>query len=171
MKSKILQVALQIAKIEEEFSEEEILKAVQLLQTLGSSSQILKHLSDKNIEVKSQSNSNSQKKQTKSVNSTSLDEVKKNEPKKYKILVDFESLLKQGEVLSKSSEIRELGKSLSKDFSARNSRSHLIQKLIQLLVNYSVDEIKKIIQALQKSDTEQNDYQQLANFIIKGRSD
>lgn len=179
MKSRILQVALRIALIKEEFSEKEILEAVKLLKEQGISSNLLTYLANQSKEASQASKSLNRKKrkpEEKKINaeeqrSQALVELEKEEPEKYQVLSELDSLLRQGRVLRDSSEIRKLGEHLSKDFSARNSRPEMISKLMHLLSNLSIEEIKEILQsALSSSNIEGNEYQQLANYIITGQT-
>jgi hypothetical protein len=171
MKSRILQVALRIALIKEEFSEKEIIEAVKLLKQQGISSNLLTYLANQNKEAsKASKNFTRKKTNTEEQSSQVLMELEKEEPEKYQVLSEFESLLRQGRVMRDSSEIRKLGEQLSKDFSAKSSRTELINKLISLLSAHPIEEIKEIVQSsLSSSNIEGNEYEQLASFIITGK--
>ncbi len=179
MKSRILQAALRIALLKEEFSEKEILEAVKLLKEQGISSNLLTYLANQSKEASKASKIFNRKKTNPEEKKTNADEqrskalieLEKEEPEKYQVLSELDSLLRQGRVLRDSSEIRKLGEHLSKNFSAKNSRTDLISKLIHLLSNRSIEEIKDILQsALSSSNSEGNEYQQLANYIITGQT-
>jgi hypothetical protein len=179
MKSRTLKAALQIAIIKEEFSEKEILEAVKLLKEQGISSNLLTYLANQNKEAskaskifnRKKTNSEDNKINPEEQRSQALIEIEKEEPDKYKLLLGLDSLLRQDIVLREVSQIRKLCEQLSKDFSARNSRPELINKLIDLLLNRPIEEIKEILQsALSSSNIEGNEYQQLANYIITGQT-
>jgi len=169
--SRILHIAQQIALIKEEFSEREIFEAVKLLKELGFSSDILTYLSDsKTSKIASQA-SQQKKKSLEEQNSQKLIELEKNDPEKYQFLMNFDSFLRNADVLSDLNKIRRLGEHLNKEFSAKASRSYMVNQVIKLLTNYPLEEIKEIVQnTLHFDNSEDNAYQNLANFIITGHT-
>lgn len=173
MNSRILQVALRIALIQEEFSEEEILEGVNLLKEKGGASELLAYLSGNKAKKRvSQLSSRTSRKKVshQSENSPIPTNLKTENPEKYVLLTDFENSIKKGEILSDSIEIRRLGESLNKGFYAKNSRIDLINQLLKLLVPLSVEEIKNFIAKINQVPHNVDEYQQLANFIIEGNS-
>ncbi|TAE59078.1 MAG: hypothetical protein EAZ76_11750 [Nostocales cyanobacterium] len=168
MKSKILQIALRIALIQEEFSETEISEAVNLLQEAGVTSNLFTYLSSNNS--KFQRKSFSSKAKSESPKTQIPIDLKNNEPEKYQLLVEFESSLKNKELLTESVEIRRLCESLDKNFfSSKKSRLDLIHQLIQLLISRTVEEIAKIINEVKEKEKE-DPYYRLSKFLIDGDS-
>lgn len=171
MKERIMQIALRIALIKTEFSEREILEAVKLLKEQGINSHLFTYLSSQKTVVSSSRVSNRKKIPTEEQSSQLLIELEKKAPEKSKLLADFESLLKNGDVLPDSIEIRRLGEHLSKNFTAKKSRTDLINKLIKLLAEIPIDEMRKIIKdTVSSSKFNEDEYQELANFLITGQS-
>src|SRR3989442_12298088 len=92
---------------------------------------------------------------------------------KYRVLSEFDSLLREGCVLPTVNDIRRLGESLTKDFTARSSRRDSISKLMDVLAAKSLHEITIVVDAVlsnDKLDATKSDYERLADFIITGTS-
>lgn len=170
MKSKILQIALQIALIQEEFSETEISEAINLLEKEGVTSNLFKYLSS-NRDTKSRRNAFSSKTTSELSKVQRLRDLEKNEPEKYQLIIQFQSSLKNKELLPEPLAIRILCETLEKNFSAKKSRLDLINQLIELLISRTIEEIEKIINEVKAKEKNQEDpYYKLSKFLIEGDS-
>ncbi len=171
MNSKVVQIALRICLIKEEFSENEILEAIKLLEDHGSASILLDYLAGRKAASKTR-RSKHKSKSTIEQRSRVIISLQDEEPEKFELLSEFDSMIRQGKILSELDDIKRLGEQLSKDFAPKNSRRDAIDKLIDLLAKRQVDEIRTIIRTVSSSDSKNkdNDYQELARFIITGRS-
>jgi hypothetical protein len=174
MKDKVSLIALRIAALTEEFSEEEILKAVKLLEEQGSSSSLLIYLTCE--KETSSTKSKATRKNRKSITdqrSKAVLELEHKDPEKFQVLSEFDSLLRRSLVLPEVDEIKRLGERLDKNFSARSSRRESISKLMALLASKDINEIRDIVTkalANANADERDSDYQKLAQFIITGRT-
>lgn len=173
MDSRILQIALRIALLREEFSEQEIAEAIKLLQKHSSSSELLAYLSTRQDKAIS-SSLKKQDRKTKSTNekrSRAIIELEQKDPEKHEILSEFDNLVRQENLLPRMDDLKRFGEHLEKSFVAPKSRHEAISKIMSLLSKLSVDDIKTIVSRVNKNEaTEQESaYQDLANFLIEGK--
>jgi len=164
-----MQIALRIALIKEEFSEKEILEAVKFLEEQETSSALLAYLAGRETMKGTPRVSRRAKKAIHEQRSRAVIALEKTEPEKYRVLSEFDSLLRRKEILPNLGDIRQLGERLSKDFSARNSRRDLISKLMKLLSERPIEEVREVVEnTISSSHPRDSGYQQLADFIITG---
>lgn len=175
MSSKVMQIALRIGLIKEEFSESEIAAAVRLLEEQGTASAVLAHLAGRkaaNHPTKKKRLRNSRT-PLKDQKSRAILELQETDPEKYQLLSEFDSLLREGKILPELEDIKRLGEQISKDFAPRNSRRDVVNQLTSLMARRPVDEIRGFIsKSLTSShfDDKSNEYHELARFIIGGKS-
>jgi hypothetical protein len=171
MSKKILQAALEIALIRERFAEEEILGAVQLLEEHGNSSVLLAYLAGRSRATTLTESPSRRRKTVDKQRSQAVIDLEKTDPAKYKILDEFDALLRQGKVLPAIADIRRMGERLSKDFASRNSRREMISTLMGVLADCPLNEIEMAVkEAVSVSGLKESEYQELADFIIRGKS-
>lgn len=168
MNKRVLQIALRISLLEEEFSQQEIADAVKLLEKCNSSEVLLKYLakgrrenapSHKETRRKNQSDEQELLKVLKSLEHKS--------PKKYKILLTFLNLDRRKKILPTLKDIEDLGKSLDESFTSSNSRQEGIKKLIAVMIERPVEEVEVITNKITSGISLDGSYQDLAEFIIK----
>lgn len=171
MTDRIAVIALKVALIKEKFSETDILEAVKLMEEQGTSSALLAYLANRNAKTTTSKVTHRKKQPVEEQRSEVLIELENKEPEKYAVLIEFDSLLRQCKILPKLSEIKKLGKQLSKDFSAKNSRADTINKLVSMLVNHPIEKIKEIIQNASSppANVQVDEYVQHSNFLITGK--
>lgn len=175
MSNRTLQIALRIALINEEFPESEILEAVKLLEDLGSTSLLLSHLAGRKREVKAIKRVRHRNKPLDEQRSKVVSGLKYREPEKYEVLAEFDSLLRKANVLPEVNDVKRLGEKLSKGFASPppKSRRESISRLLTLLADRPLEEIREIIRTsliTARVAKDDNDYQQLAQFIITGKT-
>jgi len=171
MKKRIVQVALEIALLCEKYNEQEILEAVKLIEEVADSSTLLEHLSTKNMKRSRTKTGGTTrpKKPLHEQRSRAVMELENTDPRKYEVLSEFDYLVRKGNVLPDLDDVRRLGERLSKDFSPRRSRRDAISKLMSLLADRPINKINEIIQeSLSDTDINDDDFQRLAEFIMKG---
>src|SRR5947209_14113796 len=172
MKNRIALVALRIAALREEVSEDEILEAVRLLEEQGSTSALLSYLAGR----KQLGTKRAQRRKHKPIEdqrSKAVLELEHKDPEKFLVLSEFDSLLRRSSVLPEVDDIKRLGERLSKNFAPKNSRRESISRLMALLADRPLNEIREVVQATLSNarvDKEDNDYQRLAQFIITGKA-
>lgn len=172
MNSRLSLLTRRIAAIEKDFSKREIESAVKLLQQRESESPLLPYLSSSK-KVKRRANSRRTKKPIQDQRSRSVMRLQREDREKYRVLCEFDSLLREGRVLPRVSDIRRLGESLTKNFTARSSRRDSISKLMDILATMPLHEITSIVDLVLSNDRAENgksDYERLADFIITGKS-
>ena len=175
MNNRVPQIALRIALIKEEFSESDILEAVKLLEEHGSSSAVLAYLAGRDIPASAPNGKESKRK------SKPIDEqrskvvigLEQKDPEKYQALSEFDALIRKGSVLPELDDIKRLGQRISKGFAPKRSRREAIGALMALIAEQPLDEIRKIVSSTLSSaylDDKSNEYQELAQFIIRGKT-
>lgn len=173
MNSRILQIALRIALLKEEFAESDISEAVKLLQEQGSTSTLLAYFAARTEDTKRLKDSGRRSKSIEEQRSRSVIQLEQKDPEKFRVLSEFDSLLRKGNALPEIEDIGKVGKKLSKSFTSRSSRRDAVSKLMALLADRPIDEIKEVVENVLSSarvDESDGDYQKLAKFIITGKS-
>jgi len=172
MNSRIKQAVLRILLLEEEYTEEEIREAIKLIQNDRQESLLIKYWADLNHGISKKKN---QQKSTKPFDqqvSKAVLQIKEKEPDKYKVLLELDGLLRKGLVLQSINDIKAFVSKISKDFPKIKSRKDSIPKLITLLANKPLTDIKTLLEEILKqtdSSTDDSDYQRLAQYLINGR--
>ncbi len=173
MNSRLSSLAQRITAIEKEFSKHEIESAVKLLEKEGSASPLFTYLSDGMKISKRRPKPRRRKKPIQDQRSKAVMRLEHQEPDKYRVLSEFDSLLRKGSLLPRVNDIRRLGESLTKNFTSRSSRRDSISKLMDVLAARSLHEITTVVDGVMsndEADTGESDYQRLADFIITGKS-
>lgn len=172
MNGRIMQIALRIALIKEEFAERDILAAIKLLEEKGTSSALLEYLAGRKI----LSVPKEKGRKTRSVaeqRSRAILDLEHKDPEKFRLLSEFDLLVRKGTILSELDDIKRLGERLSKNYAPRSSRREAIAKLMTLLANRPIDDVKEIVRTALSSaslDDKSNEYQELAQFLITGKT-
>lgn len=171
MNGRLSSLARRITAIRKEYSKREIETVLRMLNEQGRSSLLFDQLG---IGVKPHAHAARSRRRKKPIHeqrSRAVIALEQQDPEKYEVLSNFDSLLRKGDVLPKVNDIKCLGESLTKDFKSRNSRRDAISKLMDALAGRSLEDIRRIVgETLSNSDSEDGDYQRLADFIITGRS-
>jgi hypothetical protein len=174
MTSRVKQLALKILLIKEEFSEKEIRDAVALLRNYGTESDLIEYLAHGHSEGRTPGQEKPTSKPLGEIQSKIVMELADKDEEKFKILSEFDSLLRKEKILPRVEDIRRLGNSISKDFPKIKSRKDGVVKLVKLLAEKPPEQVREVLQSClaelsQSQDT--SEYQQLAQFIISGPSD
>lgn len=173
MNSRILQIALKIALLIEEYSESDIVEAVKLLEEKGVSSFLFEYLGGRKALSKTSKKSSRKTKRIDEQRSKAVIRLEQKAPDKYRILSELDSLLRKGSVLPNLEDVIRLGERLSKDFAPKKSRKEAISKLMVLLAERPFDEIRQIFDSIVSSPAsseKRSEYQELAQFIITGKN-
>ena len=173
MKSRVSSLAQRIRSIEEEFSENEIRMALMLLEQERSSSPLFADLANGKRSSRHRLTPPRRNKKNQDQKSKAVISLEHKDPGKYRVLSEFDSLLRKGSVLPKVNDIRRLGESLTKDFISKRSRRESISRLMTVLADRSLDEITAVVSAILSNgelDNGESDYQRLAHFIITGKA-
>lgn len=174
MKDRALLLALRIAAISQEFSESEIQRAIGLLeqQGFGSWSSLLTYVAENSKQSSKRAKTARKVKPIGEQRSKAVIELERKDPEKFQVLSEFDSLLRKGSVLPAQDDVRKLGERLSKEYASRSSRRESISKLMALLADRPLDEIRELLRVSLLSsgvDEADGDYQRLAQFIITGK--
>jgi hypothetical protein len=155
-------------QIMEEFSEKDIKEAVAELRSYGKESALLEFLAKQQQERAPSGDVDRPKKALSQQHSKLLTEIAGVDQEKFKILSEFDDLLKREKILLRVEDIRELGNRISKNFPKVKSRKEAIPKLLRILSEKPVEELRQILQGAlsQKNVASQtSEYQELANYI------
>jgi hypothetical protein len=174
VKDRVSLLASRIAEIEEGFSETEIREAVKLLEHRRSSSAaqlFLKH--DENMGPSRKPRRKRKNKPIEDQRSKAVVDLEHRDPEKYVVLSEFDALLRKGSVLPEVVQLKRLGKSISKAFSTKSSRREAISRLMKVLAEKPLPEIREVISdvlATHQDNDSDSDYYKLAQFIITGKT-
>ncbi|WP_022693037.1 hypothetical protein [Ponticaulis koreensis] len=170
-KSRIL--ALQIAAMLEENSTSDIYEAVEILEECGHQSALLKFLSKssgrrKLTEKSITSSTRRQDKPIEQITSQAVLLLEKSEPEKHKILLNFDKLVRNGDVLATNDALKRFGEKISKEFNPRSSKKDNISAVMKLLAPMKQEEIelhvKRALEDAQKRDGDE--FLNLASFLM-----
>ncbi|WP_299847120.1 hypothetical protein [uncultured Paracoccus sp.] len=174
MKKNANALALHIAQILEEHSAKEINEAVSILRGCGTTSELLTYLATAAMPAPSAdrrkgSEASSRSKPLDQVTSKAVRDLEKVDPNKYLILLEFDTLLRQGRVLETNDAVRRFGERVSKDFKSRTSRKDNIGNLMSALARLEEDELNQVLnQAIESASERKSDgYQRLAQFLMR----
>ena len=173
MKNRVSQLALRIAEIEDEFSNGEIREAVKVLERRGSTSSVKTLLLRDVVHHPPKPRRKGKTKSIGNQRSKAVLDLEHKDPEKYAVLSEFDALLRKGSVLPQVVELKMLGKSLSKTFSSKSSRREAISKLMTVLAEKPLPEIREVVRSILSShhgEDGDSDYYKLAQFIITGKT-
>jgi len=169
MNPRIRQAALRIRLLMEEFSPQELSEALLLLG--GQPEEDLLHFLDR---IKSATRQSSLK--TRGGKSTrpshALEAIRETQPEKYQLLREFETQLLEGKRLRTLHDVRSLGQMLDKEFDPGKSRHEGIGRLLRLLAELGLDDLREVIRRAPVSNVEESDaFLRLSRHIISGATD
>jgi hypothetical protein len=170
MNTRLSSLTRRITAIKRDFSKSEIQSAVKLLEKQDSASPLLPYLSNAR-KAKRHVKPRSTRKPIQDQRSRAVIRLEHKDREKYRLLSELDSLLRAGTVLPRVNDIKRLGESLTKDFTARSSRRESISKLMEILSTRSLHEIGRVVEVVlrnDKLDTRKSDYERLSDFIITG---
>lgn len=174
MKKRTVSLALQIAQIIEDNSSNELREAVELLQKYGCGSDFLAYLYAKSYSEYHTDRTSRQSSKTKAlheITSRAVLNLKDKDPEKFRVLSEFDSMIRRGQILPNHEDLRRFGERLSKDFEPKNSRKDTISSLMNFLSNQPTHDIEELIKFAASFGVSgsTDEYQRLARFIIKGK--
>lgn len=171
MNKSTFSLALRIALLMEEFSERELREAASLIEARGGGSFLLDYISGGSTEKKSRVSKKASGHRKDVIQSKVLSELKLQEPEKFRLLFEFEAMLRRGAALATFEDVKRFGEQLSKEFVPRKSRKESISPLIALIADRPLNEIRKIIDQGASFDGSANadEYQRLGKFLVKGK--
>jgi len=172
MNSSPLALALRIALLLEEHSDREIQAAVRLLREQGTRSALLDLLGGEReptaAKAKKPSNRPGPIEETASLAVLQLREVDQD---KYRLLSEFDKMVRRGQVLAAHEDLKRFGERISKSFEPRKSRKDTIGHLMATVAERPLAEIEGLVEFAASfgvaGDTDE--YQRLAQFLIRGR--
>lgn len=176
MKKKSRLLALKLAAILEEYSGVEVREAIEILKGCGHNGDLLNYLGAPLSNVSRKSNrAQSSVSRTISGESENLPRyllnLKDSEPEKFNILSEFDQILRAGDLFTSNSDLSSFGETLSKSFRRRKTRRESIAAIMNILSKKNLDEIRSLVELAVSSKNSKNgsSYQNLANFLIKGK--
>lgn len=103
--------------------------------------------------------------------SRAVHKLRDEDPDKYRVLSEFDLMLRNGRLLSTHENLRRFGERISKDFTPRKSRKDTIGALIAVMADRPLSEIAQLVEFAASFGVEgdADDYQRLAQFLIKGK--
>jgi len=158
MNARILKLAQVIAKLQSEYTDEEMDEAFRLLQR-ASGSQIRNLLETRRLPVHAKRVPLVQE----------LASLREREPDTYALIESFRRKLEAGELLPSLAELRSFGVSLDKEFKPSKSRSETIPRVVRLLLQIPEADLRRIIEAVPTTQSEGSEaFLRLADGIIRG---
>lgn len=173
MRNKPVALALRIALLLEEYSERELQSAVKLLRERGSTSVLLDLLSEKHERKPPQSKSQTYpSRSVEEATSLAVRQLREVDAEKYRLLAEFDKMVRRGQVLATLEDIKRFGEHISKDFQPRKSRKDSIGHLMAIMAERPLRDIEQLVEFAASfgvaGDTDE--YQRLAQYLIKGQS-
>lgn len=167
-----LGLALRIAQIIEENSDRDIQAAVELLESRGIRAPLLDFLAHRASRAANKylrKGSGSLSRGASSV--TPLRALQESDPDKFRILKEFDRMLRRGQALTTLEDLKRFGERISKDFKPRKSRKDSIPALIALLAERPTPDLEALIRFAMSFGVraDADEYQRLSRFLIKGR--
>lgn len=170
-------LALKIAQIMEDHTSDEIEAAIRLLGKYGRGTALFDFLSDGRGVSKPQPRGPRPSKQriSKPIEETSsraILKLEKSDPKKFSVLSGFDRLVRSENALQTNLALRQFGAKISKNFKPGKSRKELISAVMTVLSERPLEDIEQLIaQTVVPAKREDgSEYQRLADFLIKGRT-
>jgi len=172
MSSTPLALALRIALLLEEHSERELQSAVKLLRERGSKSALLNLLSAERESTPPKSKgTTAPSRPIEETTSLAVLQLREVDQDKYRLLSEFDKMVRRGQVLATLEDLKRFGERISKDFQPRKSRKDTIGHLVATMAEKPLTEIERLVEFAASfgvaGDTDE--YQRLAQFLIKGR--
>ena len=177
MSRSTISLALRIALLIEESSEKEIRAAIALLRQYGVKSDLFAFLAQRidppstplaHEKPPSAFGTPSSLENTTSLAVLQLRDVDQD---KYRLLSEFDKMVRRGQVLVTHEDMKRFGEKISKEFQPRKSRKDTIGHLMATMAERPLGEIEKLVELAGSfgiaGDTDE--YQRLAQFIIKGK--
>jgi hypothetical protein len=169
-----LSLALQIAQLIAENTERELRSAINLLQAHGVGSDLLQFLAHHNTgsaAPKGNANSANTRPSLEGTTSLAVLQLREKDPEKYRLLYEFDKIVRRGEVLATHENLKRFGEKISKDFQPRKSRKDTIGHLLSIMSERPLGDIEKLVEFAASFDVAGNtdQYQRLAQFLIKGK--
>jgi hypothetical protein len=174
MNSTTLSLALRIAQLMEDHSKTELQEAISLLEKHGHRSELLDYLAQQ----KTNSRASGAKRKPENTRprledttSRAVLRLRDSAPDKFRLLSEFDLMVRRGQVLATHEDLKRFGERISKEFRPRKSRKETIGVLLATLAECPLPEIEKLIEFAVTFGVAGNtdEYQRLAQFIIKGR--
>ncbi|KWB96630.1 hypothetical protein WL44_02225 [Burkholderia ubonensis] len=97
--------------------------------------------------------------------------LKDKDIEKFRVLSEFDALIRRGQLLPTNDDLRRFGERLTKDFEPKKARKETISALMSVLANHSVKDIEELIEFSASFGVAGNtdEYQRLAHYLIKGK--
>lgn len=169
MKKRVRQAAMRLMLLQEEFTKSELDEAVAFLSE-GNSHDLMGYLRESRPPASY--NSAVTPEHGTERNSKVVQDLASVDPERHRILVEFETMIRNGTVLPSLDDIKRLGTSVSKDFNPGRSRKESIPRLLATLSVIPMDEMKdairKATERVQSSEERGSSYERLAHFLIGG---
>ncbi|WP_367189480.1 hypothetical protein [Burkholderia sp. Ed8] len=169
-------MALQIAQLLEEYSDGELQEAVELLRKRGYGTSLLDFLSGKREPPHRPTSSSAASRPMKTkpmeeITSRAVFALKDKDAEKFRVLSEFDKLIRRGQLLPTNDDLRRFGERLTKDFEPKKARKETISSLMSVLAGRSVKDIEELIEFSASFGVAGNtdEYQRLAHYLIKGK--
>lgn len=161
-------LALRIALLLEEYSQDEIAAAIRLLKSHADVSSLLSFMKDPS--PKKEKLSGKRVRAVEAPASKVLLQLRDVEPRKYELLREFEAMLRAGTALPTFDDLKRFGERISKEFVLRKSRNESINPLLLVLLSRPVEEIEELLRLAKTTDASpgEDQYLRLARFLMKG---
>ena len=175
MSRSINSLALKLAQVLEDHSEKDIRSAVDILKQKGFKSDLLEYMAEiqGRAAKPSQKTGVPRKDRNPMVlsNSRAVLRLKDQDPERFKLLSEFDLMVKRGQILASNEDLRRFGERISKSFEPKKSRKDTVSALMVELCDRSLLDIEKLIEFAATLGVAggTDEYQRLAQFLIKGK--
>mgnify|MGYP007037747583 CR=1 FL=1 len=169
-------LALRIAQLIEDHSDKELRDAIDLLRSHGHDSTLLAYLAGDTkpaVRSKQRDSGPSTSKPLSETTSRAVLKLRDENPEKFKLLSEFDLMVRRGQLLPTHEDLRRFGERISKEFEPRKSRKETIGALMAVLAERPIAEVERLIEFAASFGIAgaTDEYQRLAQFLIKGKSE
>jgi hypothetical protein len=175
MSKATISLALRIAQLLNDYSENDLRDAVEVLRKHGHGGTLLAFLGDRGgaEQRTGRSPATAKTKTAQDITSRAVLMLQDKDPEKFRVLSEFDSMVRRGQLLPTHEDLRRFGERVSKSFEPKKARKETIGALMVVLAERPVKEIEELIEfaaSFGVSGTT-DEYQRLARFLIKGKGD
>lgn len=174
MKKSSLGLAFKLAALVEEYSEQEVRTALDLLERHGHDEFLIRRATHVLLSNSPVARSPIKvKDKTPDSTSKAVLKLKEIDSEKFRVLAEFDALVRRGQMLPTGDELKRFGERLSKEFRTKKSRAENINTVMAALSVKSIADIEQEVAyaASLGVSGDTDEYQRLAKFLITGVPD
>jgi hypothetical protein len=168
-------LALRIAQLLNDHSKNELRDAIEVLHKHGYEGELLTYLASRRPAEQRiiRAPSMSKVKPAEEITSRAVLRLKGTDPEKFRVLSEFDSMVRRGQLLPTHEDLRKFGERVSKTFEPKKARKETIGALMTVLATRTIKDIEELMEFSASFGVSGNtdEFQRLARFLIKGKEE